>query len=386
MLKDPLLPPTMKNSPDDRGVVQCTPPAGADLFLQCRLGQGDSGRHLIELLTARFPYHPENRWRELLEMGLVTVNGQAGSPGQMLGAGDRLGYLAASFTEPEVPTHFEPVMETADLLLVGKPAGTPVARTGLIVRNTLVNLLRRHYGEEIHPLHRLDRETSGLILCARSREACQRWQHPQPPLITGKYYLAVVQGRMAPGTRAADQPLAVRPDSPVRCRMWPEAGGKPSLTIFHTLAAGTAGSLVLAELVTGRRHQIRAHLAHLGHPVIGDKIYGHNGHYFLKRVAGELTPADFRELGANHHTLHAWAIQLTLPDCPPRLCFSRLFSEDLRRYLEFFPGWEDSARAMVAQIMAAQPLSSRSQTGDRGCTCPPVIKQTSQPEDPEKFG
>lgn len=346
-------------------MIQCPPPPTPDLFLQCRLGKAESARPLLELLVARFPYHPENRWRELLKLGLVTVNGRAGSPEQMAGPGDQLGYLAAGFTEPEVPTCFEPVMETADLLLVGKAAGTPVVRTGLIVRNTLVNLLRRHYGEDIHPLHRLDRETSGLILCARNREACQRRQHSQPPLISGKYYLAVVQGRVAVGSHQSNQPLAVRPDSPVRCRMWPESGGKPCQTIFHTLAAGATASLVLAELITGRRHQIRAHLAQLGHPVIGDKIYSHDGHYFLKRVAGELSSVDFQELGATNHTLHAWAMRLTQSGCPAKLCFSRLFSADLRRYLEFFPGWEKSARAKLAQIIAAQPLSSRPQSGDR---------------------
>lgn len=342
----------MKISPDDSGVVQCAPPNTFDLFLQCRLGEGDSGRPLLELLAARFPYHPASRWRELIEMGQVTVNGQPGAPRQMLAVGDRLGYLAAGLTEPEVPTCFEPVMETADLLLIGKPAGTPVTRTGLIVRNTLVNLLSRHYDEDIHPLHRLDRETGGLILCARNREACQRWQNPRQPLITGKYYLAVVKGRMTIGTRHSEQPLAVRSESPVRCRMWPEATGKQCLTIFHTLAAESAFSLVLAELVTGRRHQIRAHLAQLGYPVIGDKIYTHDGHYFLKRVAVGLTAADFMELGANNHTLHAWAMRLKFSDEPERLFFSKMLSEDMEGYLYFFPGWETTARAKLAEIVA----------------------------------
>ena len=341
----------LANAPGNGGgVVQCVPPATLDLFLQCRLGKKDDGRRLLELLVARFPYQVQSRWRELIDAGRVTVNGQAADSEQILATHDLLAYLAADFSEPAVPTCFEAITQTIDLRLVGKPAGLPVARTGLIVRNTLVNLLRRHYDEDIHPLHRLDRETSGLILCARSREAAQRWQNQRRPLIVGKYYLAVVQGRMPLGTQRSDQPLAVRPASPVRCRMWPDAAGKPCQTIFHTLAARLTASLVLAELVTGRRHQIRAHLAQLGYPVIGDKIYSHEGRYFLKRIAGELTPADFHELGANNHTLHAWALQLQLPDGQARLYFSRIFSIDLRRYLELFPGWEAAARARLAKI------------------------------------
>lgn len=318
--------------------------------MQCRLGEGDGGRTVLELLAARFPYHPANRWRELIEQGQVAVNGQDVTPGQILVAGDLLGSRVMGFTEPEVPTSFESVMETVDLLLVGKPAGTPVTRTGLIVRNTLVNLLSRHYGEEIHPLHRLDRETGGLILCARNREACRRWQNPRQTPIVGKYYLAVVRGRMPLGTRYSEQPLAIRTGSPVRCRMWPEVAGKPCRTIFHTLAAESAFSLVLAELVTGRRHQIRAHLAHLGYPVIGDKIYSHEGYYFLKRLVGDLSVDDFLELGAKNHTLHAWALKLKLPGEPEKLCFSRMFSDDLRRYLELFPDWEKAALEILTQI------------------------------------
>lgn len=344
-------------------MVQCTPPTANDLFLQSRLDQSDAGRTLLSLLTTRFSYYAENRWRELLTLGQVTINGHTAFPNQILQLGDLLGYAAVGFSEPAVPTCFEPIMETAELRLVGKPAGTPITRTGLIVRNTLVNLLRHHYAEEIHPLHRLDRETSGLILCARSREACRRWQNPRPPLITGKYYLAVVQGRMPPGTRQSDQPLAVRPESAVRCRMWPDATGKPCRTIFHTLAANSTASLVLAELLTGRRHQIRAHLAQLGHPVIGDKIYGHEGKYFLQRVTGELTAADYLDLGAKNHTLHAWALRLQLPDRPEKLFFSKLYSEDLRRYLDFFPDWEQIALQKLTRITARSAYEYQPERG-----------------------
>lgn len=332
------------------GVLQCSSSATGDLLLQSRLGEGDGGSTVLELLAVRFPYYTLGRWRELIDQGQVNVNGQSVAHGQITEVGDLLEYRAVGFTEPEVPTCFEPVMKTADLLLVGKPAGTPVTRTGLIVRNTLVNLLRHHYGEEIHPLHRLDRETGGLILCARNHEACRRWQNPRHTPITGKYYLVVVRGRMPLGTRYSEQPLAIRADSPVRCRMWPEADGKPCRTIFHTLAVESAFSLVLAELVTGRRHQIRAHLAHLGYPVVGDKIYSHDGYYFLKRLTGELTADDFRELGANNHTLHAWALRLKLPGESERLFFSRMFSEDLCRYLKLFPDWEKGARERLTQI------------------------------------
>ena len=329
------------------------------MLLQRRLRAGEGNISLCHFLAVNFTYHSLERWLQLISDGAIAVNGIVGNVDQMLFVGDLLAYRAIGFTEPEVPGYFEPILQTGELLLVGKPAGIPVTRTGLIVRNTFVNLLRGHYGEELHPLHRLDRETSGLLLCARGGDACRKYSNAPEPLIVGKYYLALVNGRMPAGTICSEQPLAPRAESPVRCRMWPDQAGKPCKTIFHVLATNGVFSLVLAELVTGRRHQIRAHLAHLGHPVVGDKIYSHGGHYFLKRTVGDLEESDYRALGAHNQTLHAWAIWLNFPGRPGTFFFSRLYSADFQRYLNLFPDWERLARERLAAMCAA-PLPEHS--------------------------
>ena len=135
------------------------------LVLKCRLTKRDQGTTLLVLLSRRFPYHDEGCWRGLLRRGLVTLNGRRVAAEHPVAAGDELAYLAEDIQEPEIPARFELVLETADLLLVGKAAGTPVTRTGLIVRQTLVNILRRHFRQEIHPLHRpvLIQEKQGSI-------------------------------------------------------------------------------------------------------------------------------------------------------------------------------------------------------------------------------
>ncbi len=320
------------------------------LLLKCRLSALDHGSSLLYLLARRFTYHDESCWQELLHRGLVKLNGRRVGTDCLVAAGDELSYLVEDFQEPEIPVHFEKVMETPDLLLIGKSAGTPVTRTGMIVRQTLVNILRRHYREEIQPLHRLDRETSGLILCTRNREATLRYQQKERGLRLGKYYLALVPGCLKVSRLTVDQPLTTLEESPVRCRMWPHSAGKPCRTVFHTVASTNDYSLLLAELHTGRRHQIRAHLAHLGHPLIGDKIYSHNGRYYLKRFESDLSAEDYRILGARQHTLHAWAINLQLPAQPPALYFSELFSDDFLDYLHLFPEWQENARKILAGI------------------------------------
>jgi 23S rRNA pseudouridine1911/1915/1917 synthase len=220
----------------------------------------------------------------------------------------------------------------------------------MIINNTFVNILRRRYQQEIHLLHRLDRETSGLILCARNNEYCRRYQKELKNIMTGKYYLAVIRGRLARETVIVDQPLLSKGQGAIRCRMWVAAEGKLCHTIFHQIADHNDYSLLLVELLTGRKHQIRAHLAYLGLPLVGDKIYGHDGRYFLKRISEELSVDDYQVLGARNHALHAWAVRLKLDDQGERLFFSRIFSDDMRRYLDCFSGWETTARTLLLAL------------------------------------
>jgi len=320
------------------------------LYLKCQLSSIDAGLTLLNVLTDRFPYHDAGKWQELIEGELVLLNGEPPAPDTVVRGGDSLVYKAVDFQEPAVATEWKEALKTPDLLLVDKPAGTPVSRTGLIIRNTLVNILRRHYSEDIHLLHRLDRETGGLLLCARSREACRKYQGSLPGIITGKYYLAVVQGRFAPSNLEVLAPLDTKPDSPVRCRMWVDPEGKKCRTIFHGISATGDFSLVLAELATGRRHQIRAHLAHLGHPLVGDKIYSHDGKFYLKRIGSELTEEDYQRLGAENHTLHAWAMRLKVPGQPEKLYFSGKFSPDMDKLLRLFPGWREKSISLVHSL------------------------------------
>ena len=318
-----------------------------ELVVSCEVGRHEEGRALLELLVKRFPYHDQARWAELIAEGRLLLNDDPCHAEQVLRCGDQLTYTIPDHQEPEVSQQIELVHATADFLLVGKPAGVPLHRTGQIVVKTFVNQLRHRFGEEVHPLHRLDQETSGLLLCARNGEVNRHYQSRRDELLDGKFYLALVKGSFPDGETLCEQPLATLPESLVRCRMWPVTDGKSCQTHFRKVAEADGLSLVLAELLTGRRHQIRAHLASLGTPLLGDKIYAHDGRYFLKRLDSPLTEDDFQQLGARTHCLHAWAVHLNLPAQPRQTYFSTLFSYDFRQALSRFPAWETRAKNLL---------------------------------------
>ncbi|MDI3299097.1 MAG: RluA family pseudouridine synthase [Bacillota bacterium] len=196
-----------------------------------------------------------------------------------LRAGDRLRLLPPpeeSRVEPE-PLPLQVVWEDAHLLLLAKPAGQVVHPTHGVGGGTLANAVAARLAgacgaRGVHPVHRLDRLTSGLVLFARSQLAHDRLTGPGGCGLD-RFYLAVVErgeGR-ADVPRCVEAPLAREPG---RARRIVAAGGRPARTRFRLLRAGEGWALLLARPETGRTHQIRAHLAWSGLPVLGDALYG----------------------------------------------------------------------------------------------------------------
>jgi 23S rRNA pseudouridine1911/1915/1917 synthase len=209
-----------------------------------------------------------------------------------------------------------------DFLVVAKPPQLLSHPTRPDGRPTLLGWLQERFpGEFVALTNRLDRETSGTVLAARSPEAASRLGALTMQRQIHKYYLALVSGRVEAEHGLIDAPLGrlgISPENPIWLRQGVIApddsqGRKsaPARSEFWRLGGDDTVSLLRLQAHTGRLHQLRVHLAHLGHPVIGDKIYGPDANLYLKFIAEGWTEEHARVLGLPRHALHAHELRFS---------------------------------------------------------------------------
>jgi RluA family pseudouridine synthase len=286
--------------------------------LSCLVDPYRDGWTLRAFLSHRFRYHPPAIWDERIEAGAVRVNGTCAGGERVLAVGDRVSYSLVH-AEPEVDFRFTVLHEDDDCLAVSKSGNLPVHAGGRYIKNTLIAHLRETHGDELRLAHRLDRETSGIVLLAKTREAAVHFEREFHSGRVVKKYFAVLRGSI-PAEVAVDAPIGRAPfedPDPPRWRVIEPPAGKPSRTIFRRLGVSETAqgpcTLALALPESGRTNQIRIHAAHIEHPILGDKIHA---------VPTELVRAYFRDgetpellaaAGARRHLLHAAELSIAHP-------------------------------------------------------------------------
>lgn len=288
-------------------------------------GVSDHGIRLDKCLAGHLPGFSRSYVQQCLAQGDVHLNGQLHSKASVaVRAGDvcrihlRPSDQARSFSAEAMA--LDVLFEDGHLLVVNKPAGLVVHPAAGNWSGTLLNgLLHHHAGAAQLPragiVHRLDKDTSGLMVVAKTRPVMDALVGQIAAREVTRLYLAVVERAWVGATdRTVDLPIGRDPLNRLRMAVVPpgQASGKPARTRFVVLEIGRGASLVACKLFTGRTHQIRVHLASLGHPILGDGLYGGPGSPHIARQA-----------------LHATRLMLTHPVTGAPLDFNAPLADDL---------------------------------------------------------
>jgi 23S rRNA pseudouridine1911/1915/1917 synthase len=298
----------------------------------------DSGARLDAYLAARISDWSRARIQRLIEDGDVLVGGRTVKSAYKLRAGDEIEVeltplASVSFAPEEIP--IEVVYEDDDLIVVNKPSGLVVHPAAGISSGTLANALAFHFQHlstragTIRPglVHRLDKDTSGLILVAKTEAAHENLADQFRAREVFKSYVALVHGRIEHDVGSIDQPIARDPRN--RTRMAVVRGGRPSLSLYRVRRSYTRFTLLDVEIKTGRTHQIRVHLQWLKHPVVGDAVYGDGRD---KTVQDARLRARINSL--KRQFLHAEQLAFHHPRTGERLHLTAPLPDDLAKLLD----------------------------------------------------
>lgn len=240
-----------------------------------------AGETVIAFYSRRYTHSTEAQWRGRIRDGAVLLDGKPVAATTVLRPGHVLTYQRAAWAEPDAPQSFDVLYEDEHIIAVDKPSGLPVLPGGHHLEHTLLARVRERFGGEVppSPLHRLGRGTSGIVLFARTRRALRCLTEAFTERRVTKIYRALVQGVGLADETTIDVPIG-RIDYPPTGKLHAACSdGAPSRSICRVIDADPAQrrSLVEVRIVTGRPHQIRIHMAAIGHPLVGDPLYVSGG-------------------------------------------------------------------------------------------------------------
>ena len=291
---------------------------GAARRVAATVKAAEAGRRLDLWLATQLPDLSRTRIKALVDGGRVSVNGAARKAAHRLKAGERVEVVVPPPAPEEMAAEAIPltiVFEDAHVLVVDKPAGMVTHPGAGRSTGTLAAAALAHapeiagVGGPRRPgiVHRLDKGTSGLIVLAKSRQAYDALTAQLQQRTMSRRYLCLAHGAIAPHEGMIDKPIARDPRSRVRMAVARAGTGKRAVTRFRALERFSGYTYLECRLETGRTHQIRVHLASLGHPLVGDATYG------AKRARQQDTlPADLVE-GLGGVALHAAGLSFLHP-------------------------------------------------------------------------
>ncbi len=294
-----------------------------------------AGQRLDQALAVLFADITRSQMQQWIKDGRVTLNGRAPRKRDKVKAGDRVvirvpppvdaGWRAQAIA-------FEIVYEDGELLVINKPPGLVVHPGAGNPEGTLLNALLNHASKlaalpRAGIVHRLDKDTSGLMVVAKTERARQHLIAQLQDHSVEREYLAIVNGVMVAGG-TIDVPIGRHRTQ--RTRMAVSSQGKAAVSHYRVMKKYRAHTLVQVKLESGRTHQIRVHMAHLNYPVVGDPVYG--GRLKIPSGAGERLKDVLR--GFKRQALHALKLSLTHPETGKRVQWATSVPRDMSELME----------------------------------------------------
>jgi 23S rRNA pseudouridine1911/1915/1917 synthase len=295
------------------------------------------GQRLDQALAKMFPEHSRSRLQAWLREGLITIEGAVADPKRKVWGGERIEVTLTPGTALQIDSAEEielaVVFEDEHILVIDKPAGLVVHPGSGNRSGTLLNALLHHAPHlaqipRAGIVHRLDKETSGLLVVAKTLTAQTDLVRQLQARSVSRQYLALAHGALR-GDGIADAPIGRHPTQ--RTKMAVVAQGRAARTHYSVrerFAGRAPATLLECRLETGRTHQIRVHMANLDHPLVGDPVYG-------KRKSGDPLLDDFPR-----QALHAWRLALVHPGTGAELGWESPLPTDFAELLTALRGRE----------------------------------------------
>ena len=297
------------------------------------VSNGTLPQRIDKFLCESFSYNNRSIWQHEIDEGNITLNDKVVTTyNKTIKSGDCIKYIGEKYAEPKVNTNYSIIFEDEFIIAVNKPSNLPTHPSGIFYNNTLQCMLEKQYNQKVYAVHRLDRETSGVIVFTKDAKSCSQIQKTFNTC--KKVYIAITRGVIENNFFCEHTSIGKHRSSLIKRKQEAYDGAeKDAITNFKTLKCFEKNTLVCAMPETGRQHQIRVHLAHLGFPIMGDKLYGFNDQFYLQYAKNGLNENLQKMLDFPRCALHAKNFIFTHPHTKQKIELVAHLASDMQNFI-----------------------------------------------------